>query len=237
MVGLCPTKLVSNLSQTENLKYLMKRNQNHHQLGFTVVELLVVFIIMVMLSSLVVINWNSQKPNRSLVIAQNELITNIRKVQSYAVSSRNISAGVSAKYYLMKFVLNSNDYTVEAIDANGQMVSSPIEQVNLPTPLTISQVSLADSSGSTTDYSCAYAIFSVVYGKTYFYGGRVIDGDFCTAADMEALVADPVTLARQSVFDLILSISYPQTGAVKSIRMDSQTGRVEPFVVSGKIGG
>ncbi len=214
----------------------MKRNQNQHQLGFTVVELLVVFIIMVLLSSLVVINWNSQKPTRSLVIAQNELITNIRKVQSYAVSSRNISTGVSAKYYLMKFGPSGNNYTVEAIDANGKMVSSPIEQINLPSPLTFSKISLVNSSGSTTDYSCAYAIFSVVYGKTYFYGGIPLDGDICTAAEMEALVADPVNLAKQSAYDLILSVSYPQTGAVKSIRMDSQTGRVEPYVVTKKIG-
>lgn len=214
----------------------MRRNQNHYQLGFTVVELLVVFIIMVLLSSLVVINWNSQKPTRSLVIAQNELITNIRKVQSYAVSSRNISSGVSAKYYLMKFVSGSNNYTVEAIDANGQMVSSPIEQVNLPTPLTFSKVGLVNASGSTTDYYCAYAIFSVVYGKTYFYGAIAMEGDVCTAGEMEALVADPVNLAKQSAYDLILSVSYPQTGAVKSIRVDSQTGRVEPFVVFKKIG-
>lgn len=214
----------------------MKRNQNHHQLGFTVVELLVVFIIMVLLSSLVVINWNSQKPTRNLVIAQNELITNIRKVQSYAVSSRNISTGVSAKYYLMKFVAGSNNYTVDAINANGQMVGSPIEQINLPSPLIFSTVSLINSSGNSTDYSCAYAIFSVIYGKTYFYGGLALDGEVCAANEAEVLVADPVSLARQSSYDLMLSVSNPSTGAVKSVFMDSQTGRVEPYVVSTKGG-
>lgn len=216
----------------------MDRNQNHKQFGFTVVELLVVFVIMILLSSLVVINWNKQKPTRSLVIAQNELITNLRKVQSYAVSSRNISAGSAAKFYLVEFNENATSYTVDAINSDGTLTGAPLEQISLPAGLSFSAIELEQTEGGrATPYDCLYAIFSVVYGKTYFLGDNMEVESFglCGTTNVEGLVADPVVLARHADSDLILSIKHNKTNVVKSVRVDAQTGRVEPYTVQGWI--
>src|SRR5688572_11025469 len=102
-------------NQDQNLN--SQKRQSFYQAGFTVIELMVVFLIIVLLSSSVIVNWNKQTPNRSLKIAENELVSNIKKVQSYAVSSRNIAGGDEpAKFYLINFQEGQNFYTIHALD-------------------------------------------------------------------------------------------------------------------------
>jgi type II secretory pathway pseudopilin PulG len=202
--------------------------------GFTVTELLVVCSIMVVLASVVLVSWNNQKPTRSLVIAQNELVTNIRKVQGYAVSSRNIvGSDTSVKFYYIRLETGQNFYTVHAIDYDfTEPPQTPLETINLPSDLAISRIGFLDNAGDSEEYSCAYIIFSAVYGKTYFASDNVAcDTDYITE-----LVKNPVTLAKQGDANLELSVTHQQTSSVKSVQVDAQTGRVEPYVYKKKSG-
>lgn len=206
-------------------KAKMTRNQNQFQQGFTVTELLVVFLIMVLMAGLGVISWSQQTPRRNLTLAQNELITNIRKVQGYAISSRNIEGHGSANFYVMGFESNSNVYSVSAIDADGNLVKS-IENGRLPQSITMSELNLVDrSDSSTTNPDCIYVIFSVIYGKVYIGG----DSE-CTDGYLTSLVADPPALARQAGYNLGIVFEHDQTAQQKAVFLDSQTGRVEPYI-------
>lgn len=207
----------------------MKRNQNQFQAGFTVTELLVVFLIMILLSSLVIINWNKQTPTRNLTLGQNELITNIRKVQSYAVSSRNINTTLAAKYYVMRFERGASDYTISAVDSDGNYVPN-LETVKLPQGIVTSTLTLVPTSGTTTTPNCTFIIFSVIYGKAYFGGDSTCSSNYVTT-----LINDPPALARRADYDLRLGISHSQTNGAKYVRIDSQTGRVENYTPSGKV--
>lgn len=202
----------------------MRRNQNHQQFGFTVVELLVVFLIMILLSSLVIMNWNNQRSTRNLTIAHNELITNIRKVQSYAVSSRNTPENEAAKFYLIKFENGSSNYNIEAVTADFTIAAKPIEQVTLPANITVSRLVLIDSAGQDVDYNCTYLIFSVVYGKSYFS-----TTDNCSQESVIDIVKDPVQLAELADYDFAMSLTHTQTSAVKSLLVDGQTGRIQSY--------
>ena len=71
--------------------------------GFTLTELLVVLAIMGVFFGLILANYAGMRGKRDIKIAQNELTTNIRKVQSYALSSRDTSVG-PVKLYVLKFV-------------------------------------------------------------------------------------------------------------------------------------
>lgn len=206
----------------------MTRNQNQYEQGFTVTELLVVFLIMVLMASLAIISWNKQTPTRNLTLAQNELVTNIRKVQSYAVSSRNLEGLSSANFYVMRFEVNSPQYEILGVDSNGN-VSEVLETANLPYSIVFSELSLVNQvNGAITTPTCTFLIFSVIYGKSYIGG----DGS-CTNSYISGLVDDPPALARQANYDLGLSIQHSSTGQLKGVYLEGQTGRIQSYTPSG----
>src|SRR4051812_25570648 len=86
--------------------------------GFTLIELMVVVGIMGLITGIFLINFNRLQGPRNLKIAQNQLITDIRRIQSYTLSSRNVSTtGQPARYYIIKFETQSPaSYKIQAID-------------------------------------------------------------------------------------------------------------------------
>src|SRR5438105_10754499 len=107
------------------------------QSGFTLIELLVVIFIMGLLAGLLTLNLAGQRVARNIQIAQNQLVSNIRKIQGYTLSSRNVSQNQPAEYYVMKFDLaNPYQYTIQAIYNVG---SSPtlanVEVIKFPTDI------------------------------------------------------------------------------------------------------
>ncbi len=190
--------------------------------GFTVIELMVVFIIIVLLSSVIIINWNSQTPGRSLTIAQNELVTNLRKVQSYAVTSRNINSTVPAKFYFMKFTKNQSTYSVSASDGSATPVYYPdLESFSLPNGLVVSDIALASTSGG-IDLSptCVMVTMSVIYGKTYFLA------DTCDSS-VTNIVSSPATVANKNNYNLTLTLTHTQKNISKTVVVYGLTNKVE----------
>ncbi len=208
----------------------MTRNQNKFEQGFTVTELLVVFLIMILMAGLGIISWNSQTPRRNLTIAQNELTTNIRKIQGYAISSRNIEGVSSPNYYVMLFdTATPGQYQVKAIDSNG-VISGALETGTLPQGITFSELSVVDQdTGAISTPACTFVIFNVIYAKV-FIGGD----EGCTDNYLATLVADPPSLARQANYDLGISILHTQTSQLKGVYIDGATGRVQTYTPSGK---
>jgi|GEM_PF-1329778 len=150
--------------------------------GFTIMELMVVLTISAFLFTAIIVNINGQRAPRDLKIAQNELVSNIRKAQSYTLSSRNLPSGQSVQYYVIKFdLLKKKQYTIEAIFNVG---SSPqmqiVETIKLPTNVKISGIRITQrpmapgtqnvvSEEDTGDSgTCALASFVAPYGKVIF---------------------------------------------------------------------
>lgn len=205
----------------------MTRNQNQYEQGFTVTELLVVFLIMVLMASLAIISWNKQTPTRNLTLAQNELVTNIRKVQSYAVSTKNLEGLSSANFYVMRFEVSSSQYEIFGVDSNGN-VSAVLETVNLPSSIVFSEInSVNQVDGSITNPTCIFLIFNVIYGKSFIGGDEK-----CTNSYISSLVDDPPALARQANYDLGLSFQHSSTGQLKAVYIEGQTGRIQAYTPS-----
>ena len=204
----------------------------HKQSGFTLPELLVVFSIMVMMATLVILSWNSQKANRSLTLAQNETVTNLKKIQSYAISSRNITGSTPAKFYLARFQLGSNEYTIDAVDDN--YTYQNIETVKLPGSLTITDLALSPTSSSGTGSSptCAFVIFSAVYGKTY-----LTNFDDCSTSTIFEVLQSMPALAPYADYDLSIKFGSYE-GNDKGITISGLNGRVEAFTspASSRVG-
>lgn len=109
---------------------IVKKESN----GFTIIEMMVVLAIFGLILGVIVIDFASQRPNRDMKIAQNELITNIRKVQSYSLLSTNLGSQKSAQFYVIKFDQSFPDrYFIQTIsDAPTSPKLSAVETVKFP---------------------------------------------------------------------------------------------------------
>ena len=211
----------------------MPRNQNQSQFGFTVVELLVVFLILVTLMSVGIINWNRQTPNRSLKIAQNEMITNLRKVQSYAISSRNITDGLPASYYILQLNRNESAYQLSALGPGGEytLVKS-LENLNLPSALVISDLFLYNPGDIVVaSHECVQIIISVIYGEMYFR--TPVQSSDCLSSNwiegVRDVVRRPPDLAQLSRGDLDIIFTHVNSNTSRSVTVNGVTGRIQEF--------
>ena len=189
--------------------------------GFTLIELLVVMFIMLVLTTSTLIIWNQQKPKRSLNIAQNEFITNVRKMQSYAVSARNITSNVPAKYYVMRIAEGESSYSINAIGADFTYFPN-IETISLPDGLTFSDLQLRPTGSLTTATpTCVMLVVSSPFGKMYF------DTVSECGSTVSSTVQDLPILASLSDKDLDVIITHAGQGISRSSGIHGLTGRVE----------
>ena len=139
---------------------------------------------MVILTTAVVINLNKQRASRDIKIAQNQLVSDLRKVASYTLAARTAPSGRSAQYYLIKFDLSKPDrYEILAIsNAASSPILESVEIIKLPAnikfdpaaPIVISQRLANPTSQSFTSSDCALAAFRAPFNKVILNKGCVI---------------------------------------------------------------
>lgn len=174
------------LFSSEKLARLREKRLKYN--GFTLIELLVVVSIMVILTSAMVINLNGQRAARDVKIAQNELVSNLRKIQSYTLSARLSAGGQYVQYYFIKFDLNKpNQYTLQALyNASSAPALQDIETIYLPKNIRLSAGSNnCSGSGIQSAFclsrpvnpatqipnSCALAAFAAPFGRVFLNDG------------------------------------------------------------------
>ena len=98
---------------------------------------------MAILSTVLVINLNEQRPKRDVQLAENYLVSNIRQIQSNTLSARTLANGDSAQYYLLKFDMSKpRQYTIQAIsNVKTSPVLTDIQTIVLPSGVSIASVS------------------------------------------------------------------------------------------------
>lgn len=147
----------------------MKQNPQN---GFTILELIVVIAIMGLMATLLIVNFNATRNRRNLGLAANEFITNVRKTQSYALSARDVSPGVPAKYYLMQFDFSTPTvYKILAVDTNYS--ATTVETITLPQNVALDQnlSSLIQPIGGTTSRpACLQVLFGLPFARIYMIG-------------------------------------------------------------------
>ena len=155
--------------------------------AFTLIELLVVMSIMVLLAAAFTINLAGQRSSRDLNIAQNELISNLRKIQSSTLSSRLLPSGKTAQYYLLKIDLTKpTQYTILGLyNVTSQPALETVETIKLPPNIqfasgTSSSIIIINRQQNPlvqglTSTDCALIAFAAPFGKIIFNDG-------CTAS-------------------------------------------------------
>ncbi len=164
--------------------YYQPSSSQKRQKAFTLIELLVVISIMVVLVGALTLNLASQRTARDIRLAQNQLITDIRKAQAYTLSARILPSGQSAQYYILKFDLsNPTQYSIQAIsDAGSQPQFQDVEIMTLPPNIEVGALIPSDNAISvsrpfnnpTTQViftNCALAAFAAPFGKIILNDG------------------------------------------------------------------
>jgi prepilin-type N-terminal cleavage/methylation domain-containing protein len=203
----------------------VNRNQKVHlDTGFTLIELIVVMAITALLMTAFVINFNAQRAGRNLKIAQNELATNVRKMQSYSLSARDAPTGQPAKFYYLTFskIANQNgSYTVAAVDKLN--ATSNIETNNLPKDVVISDLTATTKIGTAiTNIECAHVAFALPFSTMYIEYDNLVNGS-CTA-NFPGLQSNPVSLAAISNLRLVIQLKNQISSATTSVTLNSISG-------------
>ncbi len=191
--------------------------------GFTIIELLVVISIMGLFATVVLVNYNQLRAERSKKIARHELATNIRKTQSYTLSGRLSNTGVPVRFYIIKLTANSDSYEIQSIDNTAPSTAEPVtvETLNYPdfTPLKELWLSMPDEDDA--NVACAQIAFSLPFGKTY------IDPD----CQFEELINNPGALL--AIQDAKLHILFdPYIDEVPEVQVNGIVGSVKEGMYS-----
>lgn len=218
------------------------RQYSISNIGFTVIELLVVIAIMAIIVGLVIIDFAGQKPGRDLRIAQNELVTNIRKAQSYSLFSKNVNNVKPAQYYLLKFSAAMPDrYYIQAItDATSAPKLNSMETVLLPKNIIFSQTSpfVIDRPAGLTDPSvpptCVLVAFKAPFGRAYVNDGCNITNPGFQSGDDYKKILDFVQningLSVSADTDLVITFNFKDGTQSKKVLIKGVTGLVCPTV-------
>lgn len=146
--------------------------------GFTLVELIVVVSIMGIMATLFLLNYAGLRGPRNLRLAQNEMVTNIRKLQSYSLSSRDVNSTNAARYYIVRLVEGDTSYDLQAIGVNkttgnstyfdGSSVTQPlVETIKMQQGIRISGLSVTTKDGSVVASKCVQVGFALPFSKIY----------------------------------------------------------------------
>ncbi len=195
--------------------------------GFTIIELLVVLAIMGLITTLFLVNFAGLRGPRNLKIAQNELVSNFRKVQSYTISARNTPGGTAVKYYYVD--INSlgagsanKSYQIKAIDKNNSV--SAVESITLPQGVVIQSLQATSTSGTTiTPITCAQVGFSLPFGTVYIAYDQTLGA--CNA-NLAGVTANPTSLATSSNLRLDITLQEQATGTKGIVSVNGISGSV-----------
>lgn len=149
--------------------------------GFTLIELMIAVSILAILATLVTANLGGLRIDRNLKIAQNELVTNLRKAQSYTLSSRLVAGNQSGQFFILKFdAQNKTQYKLQAIYNIFATPTLPtlvdtIETFQLPPGVVLaaspSPVTIYRGPLSTQSNACGLVAFKAPFAKVYLNSG------------------------------------------------------------------
>jgi prepilin-type N-terminal cleavage/methylation domain-containing protein len=221
-------------------------SNSKYQKGFTLIELIVVLGIMSVVLGLVTVNIAGNRSSRNLKIAQNELVSNLRKIQSYTLSSREIIPNLSGEYYLIKFDLSApRQYTIQAIyDTNSAPKLRDVETVNLPAGVNLvaSSVTVKNRTNiplTQIPTSCALIAFRAPFAKVHY--NSVDLPSTCTPASpiltstdkhMEILdfVKNTDSYPVSTDSTMVIRFSYTGSSETKSVLIKGVSGLICPTV-------
>lgn len=224
--------------------------------GFSLIELMVVLAMFGIILGLIMVNFSSLRNARNLKIAQNELVSNLRKVQSYTLSSRALNATQPVQFYLLKFDTATPDrYTVQAMYnlSSSPQLNQNVETIMLPqgvrfstsTPFIIDRPNLqypndpTDSGDVTLSNgnitTCALVAFKLPFGNVIVNSGTDVINSANNGCRFNNFSNDDYTKLKDFVVNT--STNTASNNSIITITLISQDGKLKQTVTLNGITG
>ncbi len=152
-----------------------------------------VISILGIMSIMVTVNLPGLRVDRNLNIAQNELVTNLRRAQSYTLSSHVVPGGQSPQFFILKFDAGSQQsrqkYTLQAMyNVTSSPVLVDVENYIMPPGIQVSSTPIriyapAGITPSVQAPACGLLAFGSPFAKVYLNAG-------CNISNFQPLVDD-----------------------------------------------
>lgn len=209
--------------------------------GFTFIELLVVLAILGIMASLIIANYNGQRASRNVRIARNEMVTNLRKMQSYALSSRTLGNGQSVQYYVMKLDTatgQSGKYSLQAVlNVGGSpQLNASVETYPMAAGVTIQSVKISRNVSPTVStpscallaYKLPFAEFTSTDGCTFNNFANGLPTDYYTnILDFRTNVDNNPTAQDSKV---VITVADASASVSEKILINGVSGNICPTV-------
>lgn len=119
------------------------------------------------LLSVVIANFGNSRQKNNVTYGKNNLVSNLHKIQSFSLSSRDVSLGCPANSYQIVFntTTTPQTYTVAGTGNSSCSSATTLETVRLPGAVYISNISITRADNTVTTGPSSTVFFTVPYGK------------------------------------------------------------------------
>jgi len=145
------------------------------QKGFTLIELMVSVAIILILTSVVIAQFGPLSKSRNLKHSRDNMISDIRKVQSFSLSAKNVSGTTpSSAYGIILDTASANTYRLIAEDNANPVNRTTLETIKLPENTYIKTISVKKSDGTIINTNSLTIFFKVPYGRVLSSYGTIV---------------------------------------------------------------
>ncbi len=156
---------------------MQEKNKIQNSQGFSLIELIVSIAIIVTLVSVFLVNFAGLSKSRNLNVGTNNLVSDLHKIQSFSLSSQDLSVGKPATIYGVVFNNNAASYNLIGFDNTVPVaVQSTISSVNLPPNTFINSVLVTKADNTTAAPTSITILFKIPFGRVLTnYTGSILN--------------------------------------------------------------
>jgi len=133
--------------------------------GFTLIELLISIFIIVTLTSLFLANFRGQTRQRAVNSATNNLISDLHKIQSFSLSSRDVTPGNPASQYATTIANNGTNYSLLGYNNAVPPTATTVGTTLFPTGVIINSIAITKADGTVVNPTSVTLGFKIPFGK------------------------------------------------------------------------
>lgn len=175
--------------------------------GFTLIELMTTIAIMVLILSLTIANIQGTESSRNVALAQSDFVSDLHKIQTYAVDSEDYAAGVTPASSWGITTSSIYGYSVQSFDDTVNQNAETVSTTQFPKNVEFSSIQIQRPNGEGTVCPTSFSVqFTVPYGRvlTSYTGTSCVNGNAVTATQepddiVTAVIASSVDSVSQSV--------------------------------------
>ena len=136
--------------------------------GFTLIELLVAMAILITLTSIFLANFQNSRASQNVMVATASLTSDLHKLQSFSLSSKDITLGNPSSQYYVTFGNANVSYSLIGTNNGNPGVDTTLNTITLPNGISIGGIQITRVDGTIATPINVTLAFKVPYARMIF---------------------------------------------------------------------